>query len=644
MFSPQRSSLPEPVPTLGSERSVSSRSRFGDASWYLDNQNPAVKHVVIHWTQPLLSGRSLGEAGNVSLLNACKEYIFLRLQGNGTLSKLKAATASRQALCLFHVCDWMLDSGIAAFGDIGQPEISQLRDLLKGRTGIWNPQARRFILDAKKVSNRRVEDTIEPLRGMAREREFLDDVPDWNPMLDPGRLEYERSKENEIPAIPDEISIPLFAEALRLVTEVGPELIAAKETIWKAYEEDFGRKRFSALGNPGIRFRTRIATENLSGSIVLKGKRISLNSLGRRKFTSTVLLLETACFIVIAGFTGMRISELSGIEIDCLEVRRSPSGASHLWIKSNVVKTAPDEPEPSAWIAGVDTADNPVRLAVEVATRITRFERDAYDLKALFITNASTFEKIKAPVAQTKRRDNRPGPMNVGAMNRRLNEFLAFMELDGSWYLTTHQFRKAFARFVARNHRMALLALKRHFKHMSLAMTELYHGTDMQLLELVSEERRLETEEALEEILGSAFLGGKLGEQIVKHNERFRGHAGAIARKSYVQALMNNGDVPLISTLIGFCFAFPDTARCGLETAKQGFEGCLPCPNLIIVMRHLPAWKERLEMMDRFRDQMILGGTWNDVRQTDWERRRNSTLGVIDGLEKRVPSQVDGKS
>ena len=71
-----------------------------------------------------------------------------------------------------------------------------------------------------------------------------------------------------------------------------------------------------------------------------------------------------------------------------------------------------------------------------------------------------------------------------------------------------------------------LLALKQHFKHVSITMTDRYVGRDLELLDLVATEKQQQIGLALEGLIGADRLAGKLGEQIVARNERFRGRAG----------------------------------------------------------------------------------------------------------------------
>jgi hypothetical protein len=97
-----------------------------------------------------------------------------------------------------------------------------------------------------------------------------------------------------------------------------------------------------------------------------------------------------------------------------------------------------------------------------------------------------------------------------------------------------------------------------------------------------------------------------------------------------VTSTLQNTDVPLLSTDIGYCFAFPDTAACKLDGARQGTTGvCGDCSNLIVMRRHVPEWKRRLVDHDQFRAQMVDAGVWSEVREASWKRQRDDICKVI---------------
>lgn len=58
-----------------------------------------------------------------------------------------------------------------------------------------------------------------------------------------------------------------------------------------------------------------------------------------------------------------------------------------------------------------------------------------------------------------------------------------------------------------------LVALKEHFKHAILAMTDYYVGKNYEIIEMINEEKQREIADGLDEILSSENLAGKLGEK-----------------------------------------------------------------------------------------------------------------------------------
>ena len=135
---------------------------------------------------------------------------------------------------------------------------------------------------------------------------------------------------------------------------------------------------------------------------------------------------------------------------------------------------------------------------------------------------------------------NKIMPLTNANITQRINLFAAYVGVPHHqgvpWPLSPHQFRKTFARFVARRDRSQLLALSDHFKHMSVAMTARgYVGSDFDLHELVDHEGRSETALALDHLLTSDRLGGRMGERIVARNATFRGRAGDQLRRDYVR-------------------------------------------------------------------------------------------------------------
>jgi integrase len=168
--------------------------------------------------------------------------------------------------------------------------------------------------------------------------------------------------------------------------------------------------------------------------------------------------LTEACFIVIAGFVGMRVSEILSMEAGCIEHRPiGETGIAQAYIVARMFKTVDDQRgRMERWLA-----PEPVARAVEILERISLPMRRSSKRRDLFLIRNLRSGDI-APVT------------NVD-ISSRINQFAAYVDVrhhEGKpWRFTPHQFRKTFARFVARRDRSQLMALSDHFKHASIAMT-----------------------------------------------------------------------------------------------------------------------------------------------------------------------------
>jgi hypothetical protein len=184
----------------------------------------------------------------------------------------------------------------------------------------------------------------------------------------------------------------------------------------------------------------------------------------------------------------------------------------------------------------------------------------------------------------------------------RINDFAARVGVpdhDGKpWPFSTHQFRKTFARFIARRDRTQLLGLAEHFKHTSVAMTARgYVGSDFDLHSLIDHEARAETAAALDRLLAAKRLGGKMGERIVAGNARFRGRAGEQVRRDYIAFILEETDLRIHACDYGWCVFQQETSRCGGELqpdeAGRAPAVCLKCANMVIEAKHGAYWRDR---------------------------------------------------
>ncbi|NPD69354.1 hypothetical protein HN018_26280 (plasmid) [Lichenicola cladoniae] len=219
----------------------------------------------------------------------------------------------------------------------------------------------------------------------------------------------------------------------------------------------------------------------------------------------------------------MRVSEILSMQAGAVEHHPlGETGADQAYIAARLFKGS-DEPmgRPERWVA-----PEPVVRAVECLEALSAILKEDTDGADLFVP----IQKLPSST----------GTVSTGAITRRLQTFArdvgASLHEGRIWPLSPHQFRKTFALFVARGDRSNLLALAAHFKHISVVMTSRgYVGTDFELHELIDEEARAETAVALDRLLSSDWLGGRMGERIVARNHAFRGRAGEQVRRDYIR-------------------------------------------------------------------------------------------------------------
>ena len=120
-----------------------------------------------------------------------------------------------------------------------------------------------------------------------------------------------------------------------------------------------------------------------------------------------------------------------------------------------------------------------------------------------------------------------------------------------AFHIHPHMFRRTFARYVVRYDTTNLLALKEHFKHISLSMTDHYVGNDLELWMLLEEETDSASFESFDKALRADQLAGPGGVRLRKKVDQaiaegrlekdFRGEAGSHLRRRMIVDLVEAG-------------------------------------------------------------------------------------------------------
>ena len=213
-------------------------------------------------------------------------------------------------------------------------------------------------------------------------------------------------------------------------------------------------------------------------------------------------LLQAAAWVTIAYLSGMRDSEVKHLRRGCLSVSRAEDGRIYRRKITSLAFKGENDPVgvPATWIVG-----EPVERAVQVLERL-HSDRDAY----LF---------AQLPGSRRDRRSHATGPKSTGATNDDLAAFSDWINdfcrqhgrCDGiplvggqRWRLTTRQFRRSLAWFIARQPG-GVIAGSIAYRHHRVQMFEGYAGTSASGFRA-----EVEAEEAI-------ARGEQLGDLITSH-------------------------------------------------------------------------------------------------------------------------------
>lgn len=567
-----------PPPVIWKSIQVSAKSQFADHLWELDIRTPGRRGSAnkVDWSFVAPIATRISAIEFQELKEACKQFLWSMTvyppQGRKRVSQ---STVHARSSHLRVMIEWMATEGITRFAHIDAPAIEKLRGWLRTRSNTQN----------KPITPNTIAIYMTIVKDLYRQRTklvdgiLIDPLPDETPAEAAGLT---NATQGTIPFIPDDIAIAILSEALRWVEEHGETILSADRIRVEA------RSRAQHCRDPGKPSRLARRALAEAGLVDPAGRLIS----GERPLQRALNHLVEACYLIIAGFVGMRVSEILSLQAGAIETRPiGETGVNQAYVIGRLYK-AVDHPDGriERWIAPF-----PVTRAVGILEYISEPLRILSNRGDLFLIKNHTQEVVVLT------------PAYIGW---RINNFASAACLplhEGkSWTFSTHQFRKTFARFIARHDRTQLLGLANHYKHASLAMTSRgYVGTDFDLSELIDEESRAETEVALERLLLSDRLAGKMGERIVAGNGQFRGRAGEQIRRDYVKFIMTETDLRIYACDYGWCVFQHETARCeGIakpNEAKRAPDLCLSCNNMVIEDRHSSYWGDR-----RMRNEALL--------------------------------------
>ncbi len=569
-------------------------SRYRDDVWELWPDFPAAgfppSRKRIDWGIALPDGTTLLDPRHADLLESAKAFAYALWkdppQGR---KRMKAITVQRVvSVDLVHLLRWMVDRGYRSFREIDgfddfveYAKSGQDKDRVPGDGTV---ALRLRIPEYLWRYGERLEDRIEERPWSEENYNTLAGLPRGG------------SVNPKTAFIPDSVAKEMARGAVRYVDHLAPGIMEALEVSTAA-----GR----AARERGL---SRCRVDELVSEAA---KRFGYSGVG--DLHTKAGNLRTACLFVAIFFTGIRISEALSLEENCVETEPTPDGQTLVWIHGTKYKMEDDpKGKPERWLVPPVVA-----RSLAVMNRLTGRRREAIrkEMEDLESCVAGKVRGLKGLIAIAKRIDDLrswngklflslDGDKTEGVVTERdmctyLNRFAEELGVRGEggkpWRFCSHQCRRTFARFAAKNRLGDLHYLRDHFKHWSIRQTAFYAkgAYDRDLLRSV--DRNLN---GLIGLMRSKW--GKKGVQLAggagKWIEGFR-ESGTVFRNGGGTPTRLPEGVRVTGSGHSWCLAVAGKG-CGGDCLVEKID-CVDCPMAVIDKSHGDVWRFLARQQER---------------------------------------------
>ena len=446
----------------------------------------------------------------------------------------------------------------------------------------------------------------------------------------------------EVEPLPDAVAIPILNHAWRLlgvaaddVIELQTRFIAVRDDVRlgsrsreKALRSLVEGFAFSALeeGRPPWRGPIRVAaTAHGTGSLELR---------------RLVRELHMAAVVMLLAGTGVRISEVCGIEVEdreidaelpsCIMTKPSLSESNEHFMLHAFLYKNQRGPRVAEWLLGARPikahAEPPTVRAIRVLERLLqpwrRMAVDPFLGRQLQVSLFGPGFPVQTKAIQFIRVRSLHALMGDFFAGVGLAELLAPLTGDDPRlrvYAATngrcihpHQWRHTYYEYMVRLNPRLLPAVSLHFKHSTLAATENGYGSkDAAVRENKDSVRVRETVRSFtRRRFGSVPPVGKLAKEIERHRtalETIVGDVPGAEAEARVEEFVRGNDIRIWQTEYGSClFALnPMEGRCRKVNGTSDFRAgtpdfatrepslCCGCPNFSIGVENASFWRQR---------------------------------------------------
>lgn len=324
-------------------------------------------------------------------------------------------------------------------------------------------------------------------------------------------------------------------------------------------------------------------------------------------------MLQAACYVVIAFLSGMRDSEVKHLRRGCLTVQHDDQGLPYRWKVSSLAFKGETDPSgtPATWVVGA-----PAARAITILERLHPSGTDWLFAPLLVGPGAGSASRTGNAA------------LTVKATNKQLNRLVTWVSdycaargradniplVNGRpWRLTTRQFRRTLAWFIARRPG-GTIAGAIAYRHVSIQMFEGYAGTSESgfRAEVESEQALARGEHllAITDHHEHAQLEGPAAAEASRRLEHFSDRARfqgiLITDPRRLQRLMKQEDPAVYPGQYATCVYDHTKALCRQHQALSGrthpdLSGCRPltCRNVALTDDNITAWRAELTSIEK---------------------------------------------
>lgn len=382
-----------------------------------------------------------------------------------------------------------------------------------------------------------------------------------------------RKQGGQTPLMPDTVFCTLFEKAYEQVQH-GKRLLDLRDAVTTVVTERRAQKPWALID----------AKNQHLAALGWEG--------GLAAFNQTLLDLRTACYIVLASTSGCRNHELANVQLGAHHRTEDDEGTIFHWMRSKSEKT--------------DTGVHDWMIPEAAVRALRLMEHWAEPYQA--IISAEIVERRKvSPVdpeiahaqkhrhalflGSTSKKSNQVRTLSNEGWGHSLKAFTKNAGLD--WSLTSHQFRRKFANYVAHSQFGDLRYLREHFAHWSMDMTLGYamddgwgSHLDLELYDDIQAELEDIKLGTVDSWLGDERLAGGYGRSIKRWQRDpanlalFKDHQTMVLSIAESTAIRSNGHA--------WCTA--DNDGCVGNTLER--TRCSDCNNAVIGRGHLGIYRQ----------------------------------------------------